>query len=113
MLDRHYNFLLPLFIITGILPAEDAELPLRAAIDSALEHNLDLRIATYAPVARLTRLRSKKLSSTHHSLLALLYKNENLRLEVVHWMILLFLKVKIAARKRVLISVFQPVRPLL
>ena len=53
MLDRHYNFLLPLFIITGILPAEDAELPLRAAIDSALEHNLDLRIATYAPVDAL------------------------------------------------------------
>ena len=53
MLDRHYNFLLPLFIITGILSAEDAELPLRAAIDSALEHNLDLRIATYAPVDAL------------------------------------------------------------
>ena len=41
MLDRHYNFFLPLFIITGILSAEDAELTLRAAIDSALEHNLD------------------------------------------------------------------------
>ena len=53
MLDRHYNFFLPLFIITGILSAEDAELTLRAAIDSALEHNLDLRIATYAPVDAL------------------------------------------------------------
>ena len=53
MLDRHYKFLLPLFIITGILSAEDAELPLRAAIASALEHNLDLRIAAYAPVNAL------------------------------------------------------------
>ena len=53
MLDRHYNFLLPLFIITGILSAEDTELPLRAAIASALEHNLDLRIAAYAPVNAL------------------------------------------------------------
>ena len=53
MLDRHYNFLLPLFIITGILSAEDTELTLRAAIDSALEHNLDLRIAAYAPVNAL------------------------------------------------------------
>ena len=53
MLDRHYKFLLPLFIIKGILSAEDAELPLRAAIASALEHNLDLRIATYAPVNAL------------------------------------------------------------
>jgi outer membrane protein TolC len=53
MLDRHYNFLLPLFIITGILSAEDTELPLRAAIASALAHNLDLRIATYAPANAL------------------------------------------------------------
>jgi len=53
MLDRHYKFLLPLFIITGILSAEDTELPLRAAIASALEHNLDLRIAAYAPVNAL------------------------------------------------------------
>ena len=53
MLDRHYKFLLPLFIITGILSAEDAELPLRAAIASALEHNLDLRIAAYEPVNAL------------------------------------------------------------
>jgi outer membrane protein TolC len=53
MLDRHYKFLLPLFIITGILSAEDTELPLRAAIASALEHNLDLRIATYAPANAL------------------------------------------------------------
>lgn len=53
MFDRFYNFLLPLFIITGILSAEAAELPLRAAIESALEHNLDLRIATYAPVNAL------------------------------------------------------------
>ena len=50
MFDRFYNFLLPLFIITGMLSAEAEELPLRAAIESALEHNLDLRIATYAPV---------------------------------------------------------------
>ena len=53
MLDRHYNFLLPLFIITGILSAEDTELPLRAAIASALAHNLDLRIANYAPANAL------------------------------------------------------------
>ena len=53
MFDRFYKFLLPLFIITGILSAEDAELPLRSAIVSALEHNLDLRIATYAPVNAL------------------------------------------------------------
>ena len=53
MFDRFYKFLLPLFIITGILSAEDTELPLRAAIESALEHNLDLRIATYAPVNAL------------------------------------------------------------
>ena len=53
MLDRLYKSLLALFIITGILSAEDAELPLRAAIASALEHNLDLRIATYAPVNAL------------------------------------------------------------
>ena len=53
MFDRFYKFLLPLFVITGILSAEDAELPLRAAIESALEHNLDLRIATYAPVNAL------------------------------------------------------------
>jgi outer membrane protein TolC len=53
MLDRHYNFLLPLFIITGILSAEDTELPLRSAIASALEYNLDLRIAAYAPVNAL------------------------------------------------------------
>ena len=84
MLDRHYKFLLPLFIITGILSAEDTELPLRAAIASALEHNLDLRIATYAPANALDSLRSKKLSSTHRSLLGLPYKSENQRLEVVH-----------------------------
>ena len=53
MLDRHYKFLLPLFITTGILSAGDVELPLRAAIASALEHNLDLRIAAYAPVNAL------------------------------------------------------------
>jgi outer membrane protein TolC len=53
MFDRFYKFLLPLFIITGSLSAEDAELPLRAAIASALEYNLDLRIATYAPVNAL------------------------------------------------------------
>jgi outer membrane protein TolC len=53
MLNRHYNFLLLLFIITGILSAEDTELPLRAAIASALAHNLDLRIATYAPANAL------------------------------------------------------------
>ena len=53
MFDRFYKFLLPLFIMTGILSAEDTELPLRAAIASALEYNLDLRIATYAPVNAL------------------------------------------------------------
>jgi outer membrane protein TolC len=53
MFDRFYKFLLPLFIITGILSAEDAELPLLVAIESALAHNLDLRIATYAPVNAL------------------------------------------------------------
>ena len=53
MIDRFYKFLLPLFIITGILSAEDTELPLLVAIESALAHNLDLRIATYAPVNAL------------------------------------------------------------
>ena len=77
MLDRHYNFLLPLFIITGILSAEDPELTLRAAIDSALEHNLDLRIALTHQWTRLTRLRSKKLSSTHHSLRASLQERKS------------------------------------
>ena len=53
MIDRYYKCLLPLLIIMGILSAEDAELPLRAAIASALEHNLDLRIAAYKPVDAL------------------------------------------------------------
>lgn len=53
MLDRLYISLLPLFMITGILSAQNTELPLRAAIVSALEHNLDLRISAYAPANAL------------------------------------------------------------
>ena len=47
-------FFCPYLLSQGFsFSAEDAELTLRAAIDSALEHNLDLRIATYAPVDAL------------------------------------------------------------
>ena len=53
MLLRLHKILLPLLLSTGILSAEDTELPLRAAIASALEHNLGLRIATYAPTNAL------------------------------------------------------------
>jgi outer membrane protein TolC len=53
MLPRLYLFLLPLAWITGASFAESPELPLPAAIASALEHNLGLRIAAYEPANTL------------------------------------------------------------
>jgi len=48
-----YKSLLLLVLTTGTLFSEDSELPLRAAIASALEYNLGLRIAAYAPANAL------------------------------------------------------------
>ena len=111
MLDRYYNFYLPLFIITGILSAEDAELTLRAAIDSALEHNLDLRIATYAPVDALdsVAIEEAQFDLSLFASASLQERKSAARSAIDDPVVP---ESETAARERVLISVFQPVRPL-
>ncbi len=53
MQPRIFKFLVPIFLLAGGMQAEDDELSLQAAIASALEHNLGLRISTYAPANAL------------------------------------------------------------
>lgn len=53
MWPRLFRYFTPLIFFVLGLSAEDRELPLRSAIASALEYNLGLRIAAYAPANAL------------------------------------------------------------